>query len=788
MYSTINRRSIFILFSIFLLFSFDSALGQSEQGSIKGLVINTENMPLAGANIILPKLERGATTNSRGEFQINQLPAGTYTVVIKFIGYKSKTNKVTVKPGATSHLQLELNRSVLDSEPVIITGSPVAVDPLNSPQDVSSIGGREKIRLQSTSLGKTIESIPGIYNMSAGSVAGKPIIRGQTGERIRILNDGVAQEYQQYGERHAPNIDPFNAERIEIIKGAASLLYGSDALGGAVNLIPNRFHLASGEKTVFNGTVTTAYHSNNNEYMAGAKFGASKGKIGLKGSLVRRSAGNFHTPEISPFSKTGEQGDPKFTGEIDHTDFEQINGSLSAGILTDAGLFSITYDHYYNENNFLLPPGKPIGLRLQNQILGMKANIPLGKFTFKPKLSYQRNHRQAAKPGESRDVLPGSANVDLVLDVYTGRFEMEHTNIADFSGTFGAEIKYYNHENIGKVPLQPTGHFTNFALFGFEEWQADKLTLNFGARFDYRAQKFNGSLTNPLLPEDDQRTFSSLSGAIGASYKLSEILTAAANIGRGFRTPSFYNMYVYGYHGGVFAYQIGNPELDNETSLDLSASLRLRNARSEAVITGFQNRISNYIFLYSAPDHPLAPENETFVFAHDQADAMLTGLDLSIQHNLFDWLVLGANYSFINSEFSNGTHREKELPLMPADRFGGNAKVLLPSISLLKSPYVLFNIKYVGDKSAAGIYEPFGQFDQGIGPDIPFGVASTETYMLMNFGVSFDLKLLTTTVNFDIEVTNLLNEDYRDFLDTYKGYALSPGRSLNVKLNVPIGL
>jgi len=229
MYSTINRRSIFILFSIFLLFSFDSALGQSEQGSIKGLVINTEKIPLAGANIILPKLERGATTNSRGEFQINQLPAGTYTVVIKFIGYKSKTNKVTVKPGATSHLQLELNRSVLDSEPVIITGSPVAVDPLNSPQDVSSIGGREKIRLQSTSLGKTIESIPGIYNMSAGSVAGKPIIRGQTGERIRILNDGVAQEYQQYGERHAPNIDPFNAERIEIIKGAASLLYGSDA-------------------------------------------------------------------------------------------------------------------------------------------------------------------------------------------------------------------------------------------------------------------------------------------------------------------------------------------------------------------------------------------------------------------------------------------------------------------------------------------------------------------------------------------------------------------------------
>lgn len=786
MYSNIKGWSVSILITLFLFVSYDISFSQSKYGNIKGLVLNTENEPLVSANIILPNLERGATTNNQGEFIITQIPAGTYQVAVKFIGYKSETQHVKVNAGETSRIQFKLRQSVIESEPVVITGSPIAIDPLNSPQDITSISGREKIRLQSTSLGKTIESIPGIYNMSAGSVSGKPIIRGQTGERIRILSDGVAQEYQQYGERHAPNIDPFNAERVEIIKGAASLLYGSDALGGAVNLIPYRFYIASGEKTEFNGAVTTAYHSNNNEYMAGAKFGASKGKVGFKGALVRRSAGNFHTPEIDPFSQTDKRGDPKFTGEIDHTDFEQINGSVSAGVLTKVGLFSINYDHYFNENNFLLPPGTPIGLRLQNQIVSAKANMPLGRFILKPKFSYQRNHRQAAKPGQSRDVLPDSANVDLVLDVYTGRFEIEHTKISDFSGTFGAEIKYYDHENIGLVPLQPTGHFTNLAVFGFEEWQADKLTLNFGARFDYRSQEFFGSATNPLLPEDDKQTFSSLSGAIGASYKLSEILTAAANIGRGFRTPSFYNMYVYGYHGGVFAYQIGNPELENETSLDLNASLRLRNERAEASATIFQNRISNYIFLYNAPDHPLAPQNETFVFAHDQADAVLTGLDLSVKYNLFDWLMLGGNYSFINSEFSSGTHKEKELPLMPADRICGEVKLLLPNISVAKSPYILFNIKYVGKKSAAGIYEPFGQFDDGIGPDIPFGVASTDAYTLMNLSVGFDLNIMAMPVNVDLEITNLLDEDYRDFLDTYKGYALSPGRSVNFKLNVPI--
>jgi len=787
MYSNIKRWSTSILIALVLTVNMNSLYSQSRYGDIEGFVLNIENEPLVGANIIVPNLERGTATDTQGKFTIGQIPAGTYQVAVKYIGYKSETQRVKITAGKTSRIQFKLRRSVVESEPLVITGSPIAVDPLNSPQDISSVSGREKIRLQSTSLGKTIESIPGIYNMSAGSVAGKPIIRGQTGERIRILSDGMAQEYQQYGERHAPNIDPFNAERVEIIKGAASLLYGSDALGGAINLIPHRFHTASGKKTEFNGSVTTAYHSNNNEYMAGAKFGASYSQIGIKGSLVRRSAGNFHTPEIDPFSQTGKRGDPEFTGEIDHTDFEQINGSLSAGVLTKAGLFSINYDHYFNENNFLLPPGNPIGLQLQNNILSAKANMPCGRFILKPKFSYQRNHRQASKAGQSRDVLPDSANVDLTLDVYTGRFEVEHTKISDFSGTFGAEIKYYDHENIGIVPLQPTGHFTNVAAFGFEEWQSHKLTLNFGLRFDYRSQEFIGSSTNPLLPENDKRTFSSLSGAIGASYKLSEILTAAANIGRGFRTPSFYNMYVYGYHGGVFAFQIGNPELDNETSLDLNASLRLRNDRVEASTTIFQNRINNYIFLYNAPDHPLAHENETFIFAHDQANAILTGLDLSVNYNVFGWLILGGNYSFINSEFAGGIHEGNGLPLMPADRVCMQVKFLLPNISAVKSPYILLHIKTVGDKSAAGIYEPFGQFDDGIGPDIPFGVASTDAYTLMNIGVGFDLNIMATPVNVDIEITNLLNEDYRDFLDTYKGYALSPGRSVNFKLNLPIG-
>ena len=787
MYIKIKNPTIIFILLISLSIANVSPDSQSNHGSIEGMVISGDNEPLVGANIYISNLERGASSDSQGRFSLEHLPAGTYTVAVKFIGYRSDTRLVRVTAGTTSQIQFVLYPSVLESEPVVVTGRPIAAEPLHSPQEIISISGAEKKRLQSASLGKTIESIPGVYNMSTGSVAGKPVIRGQTSERMLILADGVVQEYQQYGERHAPNIDPFSAERVEIIKGPASLLYGSDALGGAVNLIPNRFMTASGQNAVVSGSFSTAYHSNNNETMGGIKIGVVKGRFGLNGSLVYRNAGNFHTPAIEPFSQTGQRGDPKFTGEIEHTDFKQLNGSLGAGLLTAAGLWSITYDHYNNDNNFLLPDGNPIGLHLQNQIINVKSNIPLGRFILKPKFSYQRNQRQAADPGKPYTVLPDSASVNLLLNVYNSRLELEHAGISGFTGVSGVDIKYYDHENNGLVPLQPTGHFFNFALFSFEEWQSDKLTLDFGIRLDGRRQTFNASPGNPLLPEDEQREYFSLTGAFGGAYRLTKQLTTAVNIGRGFRTPSFYNLYVYGYHGGVFAFQIGEPDLQNETSWEISTSLRFRSQRAQASATLFQNRISHYIFLYNAPDHPLAPAGEPFVFAHDQADAVLTGLDWGFQASVFDWLILSVSYSVIRSKFSEGPYRKNELPLMPADRLCGEVKLLLPDIFIFRAPYFLINLKHVGDKSAAGIYEPFGQFDDGIGPDIPFGVASTKAYSLVNLGLGFNLNHLIVPFSFDFEVSNLLDNDYRDFLDTYKGYTLSPGRSLNFRLHIPVG-
>lgn len=775
-----SPKFVYLILSLFIL---SIGLMAEKQGStLRGVVYDNNNLALSGAHISIPSLERGSISNEKGEFTFYNLPKGKHKIVISFAGFETLIRQIEIINDEHSEV-FKLKMTSLQTDEVVITGNPYANNPLNTPQDIISINYWSKLKLENSSLGKTIESIPGIYNLSAGNVAGKPVIRGHSGERVLILNDGISLEYQQYGERHAPTIDINNFERIEIVKGAASVLYGSDAMGGVVNLISTPSRFAIGSTLDFGGKLSANYFSNNNEYMTSLSLNGASDLFAVKGNIVRRKADNFQTPDADPYSKTLRRGDPKFTGEIPHTNFEQINGSFGIGYLSPFGIVSADYNGYSSKNNFLLPDGGPIGLSLENHNVTLKSNIPLTGFVFKPKFNYQRNSRKATKAGLNFTQLPDSAAVDLLLQVVTARFDLENVNLLNLSGTLGVEVKHYDHQNLGIVALQPTGHFTNYSAYAFQEWKESKWAINLGLRFDYRNQLFLATKTNPLLTSDDERSYSTFSGSVGVSYKVTEDITTLVNIGRGFRTPSFFNLYVYGEHGGVFAFQIGNPNLTDETSLDLSWSLRLQNSFIRSSATVYLNTVNNYIFLYNAPNHPLAPAGKPFVFAHDQADAQLFGFEIDVEASITNWLLLYSNYSALQSKFLSGPWEQNELPLMPPNRLNIGSKIKLPEPGFIQNPYFSIDAKFVSDKKAVGIYEPFGQFDDGIGPDIPFGVCSTTSYETVNLGFGFETRLFKRQMILDFEVANLLGKVYRDFFDTYKGYTLAPGRSFNFRVN-----
>jgi iron complex outermembrane receptor protein/hemoglobin/transferrin/lactoferrin receptor protein len=255
-------------------------------------------------------------------------------------------------------------------ENYIVTGTAQPVRAFETPADVSALDGEEKLRRQTASLGEMLDHLPSVSTIATGSAVGKPVIRGLTDTRVRMLQDGIGVNYQQFGVRHPPNIDPFLTERIEVVRGVSSILYGSDAFGGAVNAISPRIQYASGDEWNHGGRGTYRYESGNDLHTGAVSLDLAQENWGLTGALVRRDAGNLTVPDTETFDGSGTQSPdvPKFDGELDFTDFEQTNAMLKGGYRLGNAEGTLRYERWEHENNYLLPNGKGIGVDLANNL------------------------------------------------------------------------------------------------------------------------------------------------------------------------------------------------------------------------------------------------------------------------------------------------------------------------------------------------------------------------------------------------------------------------------------
>jgi iron complex outermembrane receptor protein/hemoglobin/transferrin/lactoferrin receptor protein len=265
------------------------------------------------------------------------------------------------------------------------------------------------------------------------------------------------------------------------------------------------------------------------------------------------------------------------------------------------------------------------------------------------------------------------------------------------------------------------------------------------------------------------------SGSLGGAFALTDRLTLAANVGRGFRAPTLFELYADGVHAGVAAVQQGNADLDPEKSLNTDLSLRWRSPRVRASATVYRNAIDEYIFLADTG----ASQGGLPVFAYRQDDATLTGIELAVRGDVTESIEVSATYDAVDGE--NDATRE-ELPLQPADEFRLETTWRPSGWAWLASPYVRFGVRHNAAKDASP-GEPFAQFDNA-----PFGTASTDAYTVADVAFGFALgRSGNDAARFDLTIRNVTDETYRDFLDTYKGYALSPGRDVRLELRVPFG-
>lgn len=790
----LGPRSLPLLLAL-VLASTPALEAQADRGGVRGRVADSGGAPLAHVDVHLPQLGLQTRTDEGGLYRLRSVPAGRHDVRFERPGYQTRVVPVTVAAGETLVLDLVLQPAPYQLEELVVTGTAGARDPSGTPQSIDVISNQDLQANRGASLGALLErEAPGIANLSTGPVAGIPVIRGLSGTRVRLMQNGVGQEFYQYGVRHHAPTSLSEAERVEVVRGVSSLLYGSDALGGAINILTRDLPVAPDGRTHLGGQVEAEAASVNGEAAGLLDLHLARGGMGLRVGVERRDAGNLRTPGVRTFfdpePATGVYGDPKYAGELPFTNYEQWSGYAQAGVRGDFGQVELFGNLWQSRQNYLLPPGGPagsatnpplgLGLELRNVNLSARGRFLLGDRLLRPIVSFQRNVRQAAAEGTPFEEAT-SFPVDLEKDVLTGRLEMAFRG---GDGTVGVEYQRADGERNGPVELEPASLVQNLSVFTLQEFGLAGSRLSVGGRVDYRRQEAdpNELTADPGLLEQDYLV---LSGSAGLSRPVWDGVTLAVNLGTGFRAPTIFEMFANGVHGGVAAFQRGNPELDPERSLSADLGVRVQRGRVAGEVTVYAQRILDYIFLSNTGE---STGTGLPILVADQTDATLTGVEGRGEVALTDWMAVGGSFAVVEGtgddledpafDNPNGT-----LPLLPENRGGLFAEFRVPSLGPARGSSLRLSVDRAFAKRSGGRVEPFSQFDA-----IPFGTASTRAYTLVGLEGRTVLELGTVPLTVNLTVENLLDEAYRGFLDTYKGYALSPGRNVQLRLSAPLSL
>jgi iron complex outermembrane receptor protein/hemoglobin/transferrin/lactoferrin receptor protein len=762
---------------------------RSNRALLYGTVVGADGVPLGGAVVSVPAVPRSVTTNAEGRYRLTGLPPGPIAVQFRAIGHQPTATTLRLASGEERQLDAALPTATVSMNELVVTGTATTGDQLSA-QSVSAVGDAELRGGNTASLGKLLETVPGLSNISAGPSAGNVVIRGLSQNRIRLMRDGVAQENFQATARWVPPSNLASIERIEVIRGPASILYGSNAIGGAVNLLPRSLPVTASGQTRLEGLIATQYHANNDERYAHTELGVGLGAaLGIRAGLSRRLADNFATADAQPYSATGRRGDPKFVGPVPFTNYEQSEYYAQVGTSGDWGQAQLFYDAYKGDNNFSNASGRPTGVSTRNHDLRLKGSILLGSTVLRPTLVYQqvgiRRAATAALAYEQAEATEGW-DQDLLLRSYTGRVEAVHPALHHLHGTVGIEVNRQDNET-RLSRIQPSAQLTNLAAFVFEEWRRDNLSISAGGRIDYREQAAAGNSLTERLPPSDRaaalaRRFTVLTGSVGSGYRLAEPLTVTINFSTGFRAPSLIDLYTDENRPVLGGWQEGNPALTAEESRGLEGSVRYESRRLAARATVYRNWINNFIFIQRSDRTRTVSGQTVPVFTTSQADARLTGLEVSADAEPVGGVFVEGSYARIRTR---NEQTGEELPLMPADQVRGSLRLLRHRLAFAREPYVQLGVRHSRAKRIAGPTEPFAEFDtnpQG------FGISSTPAYTLLSLGLGARLPVGPSSIELYLEVENLLDEAYRDFLDTQKGYALGQGRNVSLRLAAPLVL
>ena len=606
-------------------------------GTIRGRIVLADGgTPLHNVIVNLVQLRRSTETDDDGAYEFNNVPAGTYTILAHMEGFPDQTQQVRVNAGASATLDFNLRLAGLREDvTVTATGSEQSV--FESFQSVNTVDALRLAQRSHTSIGEVLDREPGVAKRGFGPGSARPVVRGFDGDRVGVTQDGVSTgSLGSQSADHAEPIDVLSLERLEVVKGPATLLYGSSATGGVVNAVTGHDYAHEGWRGYFTGVGGTA--NNQGGASGGVEYGTDKWMFWGTGTLQR--TGDYDTP----------------LGRIEQSFTRNGNGTLGAGRYGEKNFVSFTYN--YDRRRYGIPfasffesggeeAGSDVSIKARRHDFKFNGGWrDLDGFVngFRLTLVYSD---YAHKELEGEEVGTSFSNKNFM---FRGVFDQRKTG--RFTGSWGFSGFRRDYESIGEEALAPPTVQNNFAVFGLQEIDFERVRFQLGGRVEHNGYRPDGAL---------ERSFTGFSGAAGVRVGLWTDGAFVANYTHTYRAPALEELYNNGPHLGNLTFEVGNPLLRRERNDGIDFSLRHDSKRVRGVANFYYYNIRDFVFL--APTGEI--EDNLIEAVYDQADSRFAGTELSFDFAAHENLWVNLGYDYVSAQLKEtGT----PLPRIPPMR------------------------------------------------------------------------------------------------------------------------
>jgi iron complex outermembrane receptor protein len=748
--------------------------GQNCNLAISGFVKDVStNIPISYANIFIKELRKGVVTDSLGFFNLEPICAEEYHIVASHIGCETQELYLNLSRDTAITVFLDQNSQLLNEVAIIGQGGKVTT------QETQSLNSESIAQISDRNLATMLENISGVSAIKNGSGIAKPVVHGLYGNRLTILNNGIAQSGQQWGGDHSPEIDPLVANRITVIKGVGALEYQGSSLGSVILVEPKKIdrepHL-HGESRYFFETNGLG-NGLNLELKQYSKLFAWRVVGTLKKSGDNRTTKYFlrntGNQEANIALQLEKSWNKKWVSDLYFSSFNAEFGVLRGshiGNLTDLEEALNRDVPFFTQENFSYSISSPY----------QKVNHHLLKFHTKYRISEKQwvDITYAAQYNLRKEFdvrrSGGSDIPALSLNQISNFLEIKYQNYLprNWELKSGIQMNRVDNTNLpetGILPLIPDYIAYEYGVFGIMSKSFERTTIEFGGRYDFENRNVAAiSISIPREIIRFENEYDNMSAMGGINHEFGKGWKATYNIGYAARNPEVNELYSNGLHQGVSGIEEGDPNLTKENSIKNTLSIK-GNVKNRLFFEGlfYHQKIDNYIFLNPQDEIRLTIRGAFPVFKYQQTDVRLVGFDLATIYMATERLSLTVKYSYLN-----GYDLSNQLPLvyMPSNNLSAKLNYQIPKLGKFTNVGFQINNRYVFEQ-------------KNLLPSQDF-VAPPESYNLVSLKVSAERQLRKLRLNMFVRAENLLNETFRDYLNRQRYFADDLGFNMIVGINI----